>query len=70
MNIGGRVFEVSWIELDKQNVRSLGIIRSKVLRIVSIARSLAFPERVRVYSVVSFVMNWDITGAVLDIQYL
>ena len=70
LNISGRVFEVSWIKLEKQVSRSLGIIHSKVLRIISVVRSSAFPERVRIYSVVSTVMNWDIIGAVLGIQYV
>ena len=70
MNICGRVLKVNWILVDKQVSRSSGIIHSKVLRILSAARSSAFPERVLINSVVSTVMNWDITGAVLGIQFL
>ena len=70
LNISGRVFEVNWIEVDNEVIRTLGIIHSKVLRIISVASSSAFPERLRIYSVVSTVMNWDVNGAVLGIQYL
>ena len=68
LNIGGRVFKVNWTEVDKQTTRSPGVVRSKILRILSVARSSAFLERIRIYSVVSTVMKWDITGAVLAMQ--
>ena len=70
MNFSERVFEVSWIEVDEVFSRSLGIFHSKILRIISVARSSAFPKRVRIYSVVCTVTNWDTFGAVLGIQYL
>ena len=66
----GRAFEVSWTEVDKQVSWLLGAIRRKVLRIISVARSSTLLERVRISSLVSTVMNWDITGAVLGVQYL
>ena len=70
MNIFRRVFEVSRTESDKQVSRSLGIFHSKLLRIVSVARSLAFLERVRMCSIVSTLMNRDITDAVFFFQNL
>ena len=70
LNIGGLVFEVTKTDGDKQVSRSLGSFHSKILRFISVARSSVFPERVRVCSVVGTLMNWDITAAVLCIQYL
>ena len=70
LKFSGCIFEVFWIEVDKQVSGSLGIIHSKVLPIISAACSSAFLERVRIYSTLSTVMIWDITGAVLGIQYL
>ena len=70
LNISGRVFEVSWIEVDKQVSRSIGISHSKAFRIISVARHSAFSEPVRIYSVESIMMNGEITGAVLGIQFL
>ena len=70
LSICGRVSEISRTEGDKQIIRSLGIIYSKVLCMISVERSSAFPERVRMCSVVSSLMNYDIADAVLGIQYL
>ena len=70
LNIGGRVFEVSGTEGDKQVSRSLLIFHSKVLPIFSEAHSSAIPESVRMCSVVSTVTDWHIIGAVFGIQYL
>ena len=70
LNFSGHVFEVSWTGDDKQDIRSIGIIHSRVLCIISVAHPSAFPERVRIRSVISSLMNWDSTGAVLSIQYM
>ena len=70
LNISGSVSEVSWNEGDEQVSRLLGLFHSKVLRIFSVARSLASRESVRLFSLKSTVMNLDITGAALGIQSL
>ena len=69
LKFSGRVFEASWIENDKQVNGSLRIVHSKSLRIITLARLSAFPERVHIYSVYT-VMKWVVTGAVIGIEYL
>ena len=70
LNIGGHLFEVSGTECDKLDSSSLKIIHSKILRIISVARSSAFPEGIRMCSLVISLMNWNNTDALLGIQYL
>ena len=67
---GGSVFEISRVEGDNQVSRLLGNIHSEGNCIIPEERSSAFSECVRMCSVVSTVMNWDITVAVLGIQIL